>query len=81
MASGAYKKDGYLNLYFHPWEFTDLNQAKYGLPGYIAKNSGDDFMNRLKDFIKWAQMQGYQFGRTEDFANSIIQKQKAPVKN
>src|SRR5471030_71025 len=26
MSTGAIKKDGYLNLYFHPWEFTDLDK-------------------------------------------------------
>jgi hypothetical protein len=41
LASTTHKKDGYLNLYFHPWEFTDLNQNnKFGLPRYIFNNSG-----------------------------------------
>jgi hypothetical protein len=28
--------DSYLNIYFHPWEFTDISQFK--LPGYFKKN-------------------------------------------
>lgn len=78
MAAAAYRKDGYLNLYFHPWEFTDLKQpGKYGFPGYVSKNSGDAFVKRIKDFIVWAQVKGYKFGRTDDFAKGIIKAQKA----
>lgn len=73
MASAAHNKDGYLNLYFHPWEFTDLNQPeKYGFPGYVAKNSGDYFTERITDFIAWAQAKGYKFGRTDEFAINLI---------
>ncbi|MGY4539417.1 peptidoglycan/xylan/chitin deacetylase (PgdA/CDA1 family) [Mucilaginibacter sp. UYNi724] len=72
LSRAAYKKDGYLNLYFHPWEFTDLNDKdKLGLPAYVTKNSGEPFVNRLKDFIGWAQGKGYAFGRTCDFAADI----------
>ncbi|GAB3925739.1 polysaccharide deacetylase family protein [Mucilaginibacter myungsuensis] len=76
--SGAtYNKDGYLNLYFHPWEFTDLHKPeKYGFPGYVMRNTGDDFIARIKDFISWAQGKGYQFKRTGDFAADIIQKSR-----
>ena len=77
MAAAAYRKDGYLNLYFHPWEFTDLNQPeKYGFPGYVSKNSGDAFVKRIKDFIAWGQSKGYQFARTDDFAREIINSSK-----
>jgi len=75
MSAGAIKKDGYLNLYFHPWEFTDLdNPAKFGFPSYVSKNSGQPFANRLKDFIKWAQLKNYTFARTCDFAAGIIEQ-------
>ncbi len=47
MAAAAHRKDGYLNLYFHPWEFTDLNQPeKYGFPGYVSKNSGETLLSK-----------------------------------
>lgn len=76
MSSSAYRKDGYLNLYFHPWEFTDLhNKEKYGLPGYISKNSGEPFILRIKSFIAWAQSKGYEFSRTNDFASGVMKKQ------
>ncbi|MFD0750094.1 polysaccharide deacetylase family protein [Mucilaginibacter calamicampi] len=73
MAAAAHRKDGYLNLYFHPWEFTDLNQPeKYGFPGYVAKNSGEAFVKRITDFIAWAKSKGYAFGRTDEFARGVI---------
>ena len=39
------KKDGYLCLYFHPWEFTDIEN--YGLPGFTKKNHGEPLLQRL----------------------------------
>ena len=68
----THNKDGYLNLYFHPWEFTDLKQPeRFGFPGYVMKNTGVDFENRLDDFIAWAQKQGFGFSRTDSFVKLI----------
>lgn len=73
MAAKAHRKDGYLNLYFHPWEFTDLDKpVKYGFPSYVSRNSGDAFVERLKDFIGWAKNSGLEFQRTDEFAKQII---------
>lgn len=75
LASSTYKKDGYLNLYFHPWEFTDLNQNnKFGLPRYIYNKSGIQYVDRISTFIRWAQKAGYSFGRTGDFVDVINSK-------
>lgn len=41
--------DGYLCLYFHPWEFTDLK--KYKLPFYIKKPDGDKLIEKLEKLI------------------------------
>jgi peptidoglycan/xylan/chitin deacetylase (PgdA/CDA1 family) len=52
LALKAIKKDKYLNIYFHPWEFTDLtNKAKFGFPGYVSKNTGDKMIKRFDQFI------------------------------
>jgi peptidoglycan/xylan/chitin deacetylase (PgdA/CDA1 family) len=40
---------GYLNLYFHPWEFTDI--SSYKLPGYVKRHSGDRLVDRLHTLI------------------------------
>ncbi|XHR95946.1 polysaccharide deacetylase family protein [Mucilaginibacter sp. UC70_90] len=75
MASATLKKDGYLNLYFHPWEFTDLHEKeKFGFPGYVSKNSGEVFAQRIGAFIDWAMGKGYPFGRTDDFCKMIENK-------
>lgn len=43
--------DSYLNLYFHPWEFTDISQFK--LPGYIKNNSGLKLLRKLEKYLIW----------------------------
>ncbi len=76
MSAAAHRKDGYLNLYFHPWEFTDLKQERFGFPGYVSKKSGDAYVDKIRAFIKWAQAKGYGFMRTDEFAKEIISKNK-----
>jgi peptidoglycan/xylan/chitin deacetylase (PgdA/CDA1 family) len=43
------KKDGYLSLYFHPWEFTDL--SSYKLPNMVKRTSGKELLDKLKQLI------------------------------
>jgi peptidoglycan/xylan/chitin deacetylase (PgdA/CDA1 family) len=77
MSAAAHRKDGYLNLYFHPWEFTDLKQPeRFGFPGYVSKNSGDAYVKKIRAFILWAQSKGYAFVRTADFAKEIIKNNR-----
>ena len=75
LATSTYKRDGYLNLCFHPWEFTDLKQSKFCLPRYIYNNSGVSYIDRISTFIRWAQKAGYSFGRTGDFVDLVNSKQ------
>ncbi len=49
MMTRTLKHDGFLSLYFHPWEFTDIKT--YGLPNYIYKHSGDGMLQRLDETI------------------------------
>ncbi len=66
------KKDKYLNLYFHPWEFTDLKQKeRFGFPGYVSKNSGNDMKNRLEFLIVWMKKQRYSFGSFKDLITTF----------
>lgn len=56
----SYKKDGYINLYFHPWEFMDLtDKNKYGFPSYVSRNSGSQMVQRMDAFMSWLNKQGY----------------------
>jgi len=66
------QKDRYLNLYFHPWEFTDLrNTDKLGMPWYVQNKSGKSMEKQLSDLIGWGRKKGYRFGRLSDFPNLI----------
>ncbi len=43
------KKDGYLCLYFHPWEFTDI--SSYKMPSYTKKPNDKILLERLERLI------------------------------
>ena len=49
-------KDGYLCLYFHPWEFTTIEN--YGLPAYTRKPDGQLLLERLQLLIKELKKDG-----------------------
>ena len=55
------KKDGYVNLYFHPWEFSDTTDTeKFGLPFYVS-NNGKNMLDKLEEYIKWCLQNDYTF--------------------
>ena len=45
----ALQKDGYLSLYFHPWEFVDV--TGYGLPAYTTRYAGQELLDRLHQLL------------------------------
>jgi len=67
---------GFLNIYFHPWEFSDISDPKYKLPGFTFKNTGKEMETRFDNFIKWAKKNNYQFSTTRDFLENWTQKNK-----
>lgn len=74
LAKRTYRKDGYLNLYFHPWEFIDLSNAeKYGFPHYVSKNSGQAMISRMDSFMEWINKQGYKNCTIHEFINLSLQ--------
>ena len=65
------KKDGYVNLYFHPWEFTDTtDKEKFGLPFYVSDN-GKKMLNKLESYIKWGLKNGYRFSTYYELCKTI----------
>jgi peptidoglycan/xylan/chitin deacetylase (PgdA/CDA1 family) len=48
--------DRYLNIYFHPWEFTDI--SAFTLPGYVKRRSGKGMQRRLYKYIVWLKLRG-----------------------
>ena len=72
LANWAYRKDGYLNIYFHPWEFTDLkNRERFGFPGYIEKNTGELMTQRMRNLIGWMKAKEYPFGTFQEFISKV----------
>jgi len=65
------KKDGYLCLYFHPWEFTDI--GNYGLPGFAKRLNGSPLLERLNRLIKDLKKEA-DFITSEDFCKQGFQR-------
>ncbi|BEG99931.1 polysaccharide deacetylase family protein [Bacteroides sedimenti] len=65
LCNSALRKDGFLNIYFHPWEFYNhLDNKKLGVPGFIQKNSGDCLIVRLDSVISYYLKKGVPFVTT-----------------
>ena len=72
LAQITYKKDGYLNIYFHPWEFTELgDKERFGFPEYVSRNSGDKMIKRMDSFIGDLKQNGFIFSTLSDFMRTF----------
>lgn len=56
MALQTLLKDGYLALYFHPWEFTDITH--YGLPRYTTRGCDFELYDKLQRLIVVLKAEG-----------------------
>ena len=45
------REDGYLNLFFHPWEFTSL--AGFKVPFLVSRRAGEKMVARLEAYLLW----------------------------
>lgn len=71
------KHDGYLNIYFHSWEFSShLVDARLKIPAIIRKNSGNKLSKRLEHFIQLFISRGESFQTINDFVNENISELK-----
>jgi peptidoglycan/xylan/chitin deacetylase (PgdA/CDA1 family) len=66
----TYKSDNYLNIYFHPWEFTELRNTSWGLPGFVKKNSGPNMIERMESLILYFKKRNLDFCTVQDFISS-----------
>ena len=73
MCHGVIKKDEYLNVYFHPWEFADLAAPEVKLPSYIVRNSGNKLIERLGDVIDYFKQKEYRFGTLKECSRLFMQ--------
>lgn len=60
--------DSYLNIYFHPWEFTDISQ--FQLPAYVKRNSGSKMIDKLEKYLNVLKTQG-RFISISEFKNNF----------
>jgi hypothetical protein len=52
MALYVLRRDGYLVINFHPWEFSPL-PPKIPVPLYVTKNTGPTFTRKVKAYLKF----------------------------
>jgi peptidoglycan/xylan/chitin deacetylase (PgdA/CDA1 family) len=50
------ERDGLLNVFWHPWEFTDL--AASGLPRHMRRVDGRAMCDRLAAYVEWLRPRG-----------------------
>ena len=62
------KADGYVSLYFHPWEFVDINS--YNLPRYITRLCGLPLLKKLHTLIVDLK-KDYEFNQMQQFLNNV----------
>ncbi len=73
LSKKSYQKDGYINIYFHPWEFTNLkNKNRFGFPAYVSKNSGDKMVKRMDNLMNWVKTQGYNCATISEFIKNKV---------
>lgn len=63
----AYRKYGYLNLYFHPWEFEDTRNPEWKMPGIALRNSGLAMEKRFVQMIKFFRSHNMPFSTISNF--------------
>jgi peptidoglycan/xylan/chitin deacetylase (PgdA/CDA1 family) len=74
LAVNALKQYGYINLYFHPWEFTDI--SSYKLPVYVKRHSGNQLVERLHRLIADLSKEA-----SFETMNDFLQHQKSTAAN
>lgn len=61
------RHDEYLHLYFHPWEFADIDSFK--IPCYIKKPSGEKYVKKFDELLAWLSKKG-EFVTASEFLES-----------
>ncbi len=61
--------DGFVNLYVHPWEFTDL--AAYDkIPAYVRRHSHHELLDRVEHLLHYLRQFG-DFGTMGEFTTQL----------
>ena len=56
LCNSALKKDRFLHLYFHKWEFANIDQFK--IPGYIKNLNGLRYSKKFTELIRFLKTKG-----------------------
>lgn len=68
LAYSAMRRDKHLNLYFHPWEFSDrLGDPQFGVPGYLTHCSGSRLLNKFETLLRDLKARGCRFTTTREY--------------
>ncbi len=63
------KKRGILHLYYHPWEFADLQKIK--IPTYTKRMHGQAFLDRLEKLIVHLKGRQVEFVAVQDYVKTL----------
>ncbi|MFI5222135.1 MAG: polysaccharide deacetylase family protein [Bacteroidia bacterium] len=70
----ALAHDGFLSLYFHPWEFTNIKNT--GVPSFISKSSGEIMLQRLQETITLVRkIESTEFTTINEYINDHFHKE------
>ena len=65
------RTDGFLNLYVHPWEFTDLTEYEL-IPAYVRRHSRDELLDRVEALLRFLQPHA-EYRTMQEFADGLKQ--------
>jgi len=59
----------FTNIYMHPWEFIDINtiENQKHISKLILRNTGNEFLKMLEEYIIWCKKQNYKFSTIRDY--------------
>lgn len=63
------RADGFLNLYVHPWEFTDLS-AYEQIPAYVRRYSHEELLDRVEKLLRYLQPHA-EYQTMQDFVQEL----------
>ncbi|MVM35538.1 DUF3473 domain-containing protein [Spirosoma sp. HMF4905] len=66
--------DGFLNLYVHPWEFTDLSGYEK-IPTYVRRHSRDELLDRVENLLRFLKPLG-DFSTMGEFTNQLTEEKE-----
>ncbi len=67
LARQTLRADGFVNIYVHPWEFTDLSEYDK-IPAYVQRYSDGELLDRVENLLRYLRNDG-EFMTMGEFAS------------